>query len=118
MRVLILIMALFGGPVQAAEQFDLVCMFGKTEVRYRISLPRQEACQGECHRIWKMGASTTGELRVIDTIANYPDEIPQTVTVNRHTGDLVHWIGGTSRPITETATCKPQEFSGFPVAKF
>ena len=101
----------------AEQQFDLICQFGETPVRYRVDIVRGEACEGKCDRVWKMGIVTEGEIRLKDTLSHYPEELPQTMTVNRQTGQLSHWIGG-SRPLTESATCSAAPFSGFPAAKF
>lgn len=119
MRLILLAMTMLTSAAPAsAEQFDLVCSFGKTPIRYRVDLTRGEACQGQCDRVWKIGAVTTGEIRLMDTPTNYPDELPQTMTINRQTGVLDHWIGGASGAITERASCEPAAFSGFPAAKF
>lgn len=117
MKAVILFLGLLCSPAVAADQFDLVCMFGKTEVRYRVDLERGEACQGACDRVWKMGAITSGEIVLLDTMADYQTEVAQKIVVNRTSGNLQHWIGR-FRPFTESATCRSGDFSGFPVAKF
>ncbi len=117
MKAVILILGLLSGPAVAADQFDLVCMFGKTEVRYRVDLARGEACQGACERVWKTGAITSGEIVLLDTMADYQTEVAQKIVVNRTSGDLQHWIGR-FRPFTEAATCRSESFSGFPAVKF
>lgn len=117
MRALLVIVAgLMASPAMAADQFDLLCSFGKTPVRYRIDIPRGEACEGDCTRVWKMGPVTAGEIRLLDTLSS-AEEVPQTITINRQTGALKHWIGG-RRSLTEQAICEPTKFSGFPPPKF
>jgi hypothetical protein len=120
MRAIIIatVIALLPAQAAAADQLDLICMFGKTEVRYRVDLAQQVACKDACDRIWKTGFSTAGEIRLMDTPVNYPEDIPQTITVNRLNGRLVHWIGGSVSPMNESASCEPAPFSGFPSAKF
>lgn len=118
MRWMIAAVALAPTPAMAADQFDLICMFGKTEVRYRVDLDRGEACKDGCERVWKIGAVTSGEIRLMDTPLHYPDELPQTITVNRVTGALDHWIGAGAGALNETAACSPAPFTGFPTPKF
>ncbi|MFN3675290.1 MAG: hypothetical protein ACK4TC_04870 [Sphingomonas pseudosanguinis] len=117
MKTVILFVGLLSAPAVAADQFDLVCMFGKTEVRYRVDLARGEACQSVCDRVWKMGAVTSGEIVLLDTMHDYQTEVAQKIVVNRTSGILQHWIGRV-RPFTEAATCRSDPFSGFPAAKF
>lgn len=118
MRALVLALGLIATPAMAADQFDLVCKFGSSTVRYRVDLIRGEACQAECSRIWRMGPISDGELRLLDLDSSDPSEVPQTITVNRQTGELRHWIGGIGRPILETGRCESAPFSGFPARKF
>lgn len=118
MRALVLVAGLIATPAMAADQFDLACNYGKTPIRYRVDLSRGEACEQDCKKVWKLGAVTAGEIRLLDTSLNAPEESPQTIIVNRQTGALVHWIGGGRNPLTETAQCEIAPFSGFPVAKF
>lgn len=120
MRILVLGLALaaLASPAFAADQFDLVCKYGSTTVRYRIDVLRGEACEAACERIWKMGPATSGELRLVDLDTGDPSEVPQTITVNRKTGALRHWIGGSRNGIVESAVCEPAPFSGFPATKF
>ena len=118
MRAIAVMLGLIATPAMAADQFDLVCVYGKTPHRYRVDLIRGEACEQGCEKVWKMGAITTGEIRLLDTPLNSPEDSPQTITVNRQTGALVHWIGGGRHSMTESAQCKVAPFSGFPAAKF
>lgn len=118
MRSLLAVGLFISTPAMAADQFDLLCTFGETPVRFRVDLTRNEACRGDCLRVWKMGAVTSGEIRLMDTVKLYPDEVPQTMTVNRQTGVLEHQIFGGALPIVEHASCTPAPFSGFPAAKF
>jgi len=101
-------------PAIAADQFDLACRVGNTPIRYRIDLARGNACEGGCERIWEMGPSTAGEIRLKDTTQNR-DEIAQTVTINRQTGAWRHWIAGVG---VEEGICEVAAFSGFPQTKF
>lgn len=111
--------ALPGAAAQEAQQFDLLCTYGKTPVRYRVDIARGEACEAECSQLWKMGAVSTGEIRLKDTPANYPEQHPaETITINRQTGDLLHWVGPGRASFTEKAQCEPAAFSGFPDRKF
>lgn len=112
------IFAMVATPAAAADQFNLHCRLGKTELSYRVDLLRKEACVGACEHVWKIGSVTTGELTLVDTLANYPTEIPQTVTVNRQTGAYHHWIDGGREAITEDGECTPAPFTGFPASKF
>ena len=120
MRVLVLLAMMVTLPGAAAEQqqFDLICTYGQTPVRYRIDLEQGVACEADCGRIWMLGPVSAGEITLKDTRNSYPAEAPQTITVNRQTGELLHWIGGSARSHTETATCTPASFSGFPAKKF
>jgi len=118
MRLLFLAAAFAATPAMAADKFDLLCAFGKTEIRYRVDIAGGEACEGACTRRWKLGAVTSGELTLLDTIVNSPSEVPQTIVINRQTGALRHWIGGPGRPLIEDAICEAAPFSGFPEAKF
>ncbi len=115
MRAIVLALGLLAAPAMAADQFDLICKYGSTPIRYRIDVARGEACEEECARVWRMGPSTAGELRVLDLDSSDPTEVRQTITVNRQTGELKHWIAGR---YVETAVCEAAPFSGFPSPKF
>ncbi|RSV41538.1 hypothetical protein CA234_09735 [Sphingomonas sp. ABOLE] len=99
------------------QQFDLICNFGKTPIRYRIDAAIGQACEQDCSRIWKMGPVTSGDMTLMDTTGT-PGEVQQTIVINRLTGKLRHWIRGLDGPLTEEATCSAAPFSGFPPAKF
>lgn len=101
-----------------AEQFDLVCKIGSTTIRYRVDLAAHEACEGGCERVWRTGAITSGEIRLRDVGSDEIDDVPQTITVNRVTGEWRHWIGGLRRDYVETGKCEPGDFSGFPARAF
>lgn len=116
MRAFALALVIVSTPAATAEQqFDLICMFGKTEMRFRVDLAAGEACSEECSAVWPLGVVTAGEIVLRDT-RGMPSEVPQTYVVNRQTGLLTHWIGRLN--YTETATCTPAPFSGFPTARF
>lgn len=118
MRAFMLAFGLFAAPAMAADQFDLVCKYGNTPVRYRIDVARGEACEKDCARVWPMGLVTSGEIRLLDVNSGDPTRPPETITINRQTGQLRHWIGGGASAYVETATCEPAPFSGFPASKF
>lgn len=120
MRAIVLALGLVSAPAMAADQFDLVCK-GKSgsTTRYRVDLTRGEACAGICDRVWKMGATTTSEYRLIDQSPVRGYDLEQLATVNRQTGAYSHYskIRGLGANRTE-GTCEVAQFSGFPAAKF
>ena len=120
MRTIILALSAAALPGAAAEQqrFDLVCTYGQTPVRYRVDLQQGVACEAACLRTWTLGAVSAAELTLKDTRGSFPAETPQTITINRQTGELRHWIGGGVRDFIETASCEPASFSGLPAKKF
>lgn len=119
MRLIGLALVMIAAPAAAADQFDLVCKVGaSTVIRYRVDVASGEACEAECSRVWRTGAISSGEIRLRDIDSEDPSAVPQTITINRTTGEWRHWIGGGRREYVETGVCEPAAFSGFPKAKF
>lgn len=120
MRLILLAMTVLTSAAPAsAEQFDLRCRHEKGETRYRVDLVRGEACSGPCDRVWKMGEASTGELKLIDKTPKTAGDLDERATVNRITGEYryssrIPGLGSW----TESGTCEPAPFSGFPAAKF
>lgn len=119
MRVWLAIVAgLMATPALAADQFDLVCERGKSTVRYRVDLAKGEACSDSCDRVWKMGPATSGELKLVDRRPAYRGDLEEVATVNRATGEYRYFMSMAGRSDSNTGTCEPATFSGFPPARF
>lgn len=102
----------------SADQFDLVCKTQTGTSRYRVDLVRNEACEGPCDRVWKMGESSSGELRIIDHAPAYRGDLEERATVSRSTGQYRYRMSLSGRMDAEEGICERQAFTGFPAAKF
>lgn len=119
MRAIILLAAMLAVPGAAAEQqqFDLICKGSGAEVRYRVDLARNEACSDGCDRVWKMGETTTGELKLVDKVPAYRGDLEERSTVSRSTGKWRYFLDFHG-VIARDGECQAAPFTGFPKPLF
>lgn len=118
MRYAVLALAMLATPAAAADRFDLVCTADKATVRYRVDIAKGEACSGSCDRIWKMGPSTSGQLRIIDRAPAFRGDLEERAVVNRVTGQWTTLVVASGKRYDGVGRCEVAFFSGFPAAQF
>lgn len=118
MRSFIIVLGLLATPAVAADQFDLQCQSQVSNVRYRVDIARNEACSNKCESVWRMGESTSGELKLIDRAPAYRGDLEERSTVSRVTGDWHYVVSLDGKTDTFKGHCEPAPFSEFPAAKF
>ena len=108
-------------PAMAADRFDLICTAKKTTVHYRVDVPANEYCAGDCAVVLKIASASASTLILEDYRPAYRGDDERRTEVNRASGQW-HTFSFSPKldvtPFTRDGVCEAAPFSGFPTKKF
>lgn len=113
-----LMMALVAAPAVAADQFDLVCVAGKSRTHFRVDLAQNSWCWDQCKETQKIVSVSQAKIVFVDQKPHLQKDPTIWNWVDRETGKWTsysYFPGIDLVPIRKEGFCEPGPFTGFPV---